>query len=290
LIVPWVPGGGTDILARAIAQNLSLTLGQPFVVDNRPGGGTTIGLNAAAKSAADGYTLVIATPDLTAAPALYSSLPFDPLNDFDPVALIVNHPLALVAPPSFPANSVGELVAYAKANPGKVFYASSGNGSAGHLGMELFKTKSGIDLVHVPYKSSAPAITAVLGGQPQLLLTGFSATMPHLQSGKLKALAYGGSRPVAKVPGVQTFDQQGFTGVLATNWYGVLAPRGTPRPIIDRLNGRLKEAMADPEMRKSLAALEADLTVGTPEEFGNLLKSEIPTWAAVVKASGAKLD
>ena len=290
LIVPWPPGGATDILGRLIANKLAASLGQAFIVDNKPGAGTTIGLDVVAKAKPDGYTLVLASPDLTIAPNLFPKLPFDPVKDFAPVALIVDYPLVLFVPPSFPPSSLSELLAYTKAHPGEVFYASSGNGSAGHLAMEQLKTKMGMGIVHVPYKGSAPAIFAVLAGQAQVILTGLAATMPHLQAGKLKPLAYGGKKLANSAVNVRTFDEQGVPGVLATNWVGVVAPNGTSSAIVDKLNAELKKAMAAREVHDSLAKFEADFTVTSPEELAMRIKDEVRTWAEIVRASGAKID
>lgn len=290
LIVPFAPGGTTDVVARAIAPKLGELLGQQVIVDNRPGGGTTIGTDALARSAPDGYTLMLATPDFAVNPSLYAKLPFDAQRDFTPVALIATYPLVLVANPALPAQSVKELIAFAKANPGRINYASGGNGSTPHLSGELFKALAGVDLTHVPYKGNGPAITDLLAGQVQLLFTGMPPVASFVKSGRLKLLAVTGGKRHATLPDVATVQEGGVPGYQVITWFGFLAAAGVPKPIVDRLNEDIGRALQAPDVRERLASLGADLSTSSPEAFGTLLREEIAKWSRVVKSAGIKVD
>jgi tripartite-type tricarboxylate transporter receptor subunit TctC len=290
LIVPFSPGGTTDIVARAIAPKLGELLGQNVIVDNRPGGGTTIGTDALAHSAPDGNTLMLATPDFTINPGLHAKLPYDSQRDFTPVALIATYPLVLVANPALPAQSVRELIANAKANPGRINYASGGNGSAPHLAGELFKSLAGVDLTHVPYKGNGPAITDLLAGQVQLLFTGLPPVAAFVKGDRLKVLAVTSSRRHASLPDVATVQEGGVPDYEVIVWFGFLAPGGVPRPIVDRLNANIGRALQAPDVRERLASLGADFETSSPEAFGTLLRDEIAKWSRVVKSAGIKVD
>ena len=290
LIVPFAPGGTTDVVARAIAPKLGELLGQQVIVDNRPGGGTTIGTDALARSAPDGYTFMLATPDFTINPSLHAKLPYDAQRDFAPLALIASYPLVLVANPALPAQSIAELIAFAKANPGRINYASGGNGSTPHLSGELFKALAGVDLTHVPYKGNGPAITDLLAGQVQLLFTGMPPVASFVKSGRLKLLAVTGAKRHTSLPDTATVQEGGVPGYEVVTWFGFLAPAGVPKPIVDRLNEDIGRALQAAEVRERLASLGADLGTSSPEAFAALLREEIAKWSRVVKSAGIKVD
>lgn len=290
LIVAFAPGGNTDVVARAIAPKLGELLGQQVVVDNRPGGGTTIGTEALARSAPDGYTLMLTGFDFTVNPSLRSKLPYDTQKDFTPIALIATYPMALVANPALPAQSVKELIAFAKANPGRVNYASAGNGSPGHLSGELLKSLAGVDLTHIPYKGSGAALADLLAGQVQLLFSGMPAVASFVQSGRLKLLAVTGTKRDPALPDVATVQEGGVPGYEVTSWLGFLAPAGVPRPIVDRLNAEIGRALQAADVRERLASMGGDLGASTPEAFGTRLREEISKWSRVVHGAGIKID
>lgn len=289
LIVPFPPGGSTDIFARPIAQKLSEALGQQVVVENRGGAGGTIGAEAAAKSAPDGYTLLMGhIGTLAVAPSLYPALPYDPLKSFAPVSMVATLPNVLVVNPSLEAKTVGELIAYAKAHPGKLAYGSGGNGSAAHIAFELFKQQTGTRIVHVPYRGTAPSVTDVIGGQVAMTMTGVPPVLAFIQAGKLRALGVSGRKRAEALPDVPTIDEAGVKDFDATQWYGIVAPAGTPAAIVERLNAEIRRILAMPDMRERLKSLGAEPAPTTPDEFRRYIASEIARWASVVKAAHMK--
>jgi tripartite-type tricarboxylate transporter receptor subunit TctC len=291
LIVPFSAGSAVDTLARIPAQKLSELWGQPVVVDNRVGANGTIGTEAAARAPADGHTLVLANDaGLATSPALYPKLPYDPARDFAPITLAASIPVVLVVNASFPASSVKELVSQAKANPGKIHYASGGNGSAQHLPMEMLKLAAGIDLVHVPYKGLAPAFNDVVSGQIPVMFAGMSNVFPHLKSGRIRALAIGSAQRSGAMPELQTMQEAGIAGFDYAAWAGFLAPAGTAPSIIDKVNTDLKNVLGMPEVRDKLAALGFEISPGTPQEFGALIRREMAKVAKVIKEAGIRAD
>jgi tripartite-type tricarboxylate transporter receptor subunit TctC len=291
IVVPFPPGGTTDVLARAAAQKLSDTLGQPAVVDNRPGAGGNIGAELVAKSPPDGYTLLMGTVGTHAInPALYPKMPYDHIRDFAPVILVAGVPNVLVINPSLPVNSVQELVAYARANPGKLNFASSGSGTSIHLSGELFKTAAGLSMTHVPYKGSAPALMDLIGGQVQLMFDNLPSALPQIKAGKLKALAVTSRERAPALPNVPTIAESGFPGFEASSWFGLLAPAGTPQPVIATINGEVAKWLASPDAKEKLLAQGANAAGGTPEDFAKHIAAETAKWQKVVKESGAKVD
>jgi len=291
LIVPFTPGGSTDILARAIGQKLAETWGQSVIIDNRPGAGGSIGMEMAAKAAPDGYTLVMGhVGTLAANPALYPKLPYDPVKDFAPITLIAMVPNVLVVGPAVPSQNVRELVALAKSKPGKLDYGSGGNGSAAHLATEYFKLKAGVDLQHIPYKGTAPALSDLLGGQIALMITGLPPVLPHVKAGKLRILGVASAQRLKGFPDIPTIAESGVPGYEATQWYGLLAPAATPKDIVAKLNSDAVKALKDPSVAERLAGEGAEPVGDTPEQFGAFIRSEIELWGKVIRATGAKVD
>ncbi|TXL75937.1 tripartite tricarboxylate transporter substrate binding protein [Vineibacter terrae] len=290
LIVPFAPGGTTDIVGRVLAQQLGEVWGQTVVVENRGGGGTVIGTEALARAPADGYSLMLATPDFTINPSLRRDLPYDPARDFSPVGMVASYPLVLVAHPSVPADSAAAFVALAKTRVGQLSYGSGGSGSSPHLSMELLKAKAGIDLVHVPYRGNGPAITDLLVGRIQVMFTGMPPVAGYVKDGRLKLLGSSGTKRMASAPDLRTIVEQGVPGFNVQTWFGVLAPAGTPQPIIDRVNDGLRQTMAMPKTQAGLAVLDADLTVSSPADFRRTLDTEITVWRDVVRISGARAE
>jgi tripartite-type tricarboxylate transporter receptor subunit TctC len=291
LVVPFPAGGTTDILARAVAQKLSEAWGQQVIVDNRPGAGGNIGSDLVAKSKPDGYTLLMGTVGTHAInPSLYKNMPYDHVKDFAPVILVAGVPNVLVVNASLPVHSVPELIAYAKANPGKLNFASSGNGTSIHLSGELFKAMTGVEMTHVPYKGSAPALTDLIGGQVQLMFDNLPSSLPFIKAGKLRALAVTSGARAAALPDLPTLAESGLPGFEASSWFGVLAPAGTPRDIVAKLNGAIAGWLASPEAKEKLLAQGAVAAGGTPDDFARHIAAETSKWAKVVKASGAHID
>jgi tripartite-type tricarboxylate transporter receptor subunit TctC len=291
LIVPFTPGGSTDILARLIGQKLTEAWGRQVVIDNRPGAGGNIGVDLAAKSPADGYTLVMGhIGTFGVNPTLYPKLPYDPIRDFQPITLVALVPNMLSVNPSLPAKSVKELVALARAKPGTINFGSGGNGSAAHLAGEYFKLLTQTDIVHIPYRGTAPAVTDLIAGQISMMITGVPPTLQFVKAGRLRALAVATGKRLPLLPDLPTIAEAGVPGYEATQWYGVLAPAGTPRPVINKLNSEIVKAIHGADVREKLAADAAEPVGNTPEEFGAFIKKEIARWAPVVKASGAKPD
>ena len=291
LIVPFPPGGSADILARAVGQKLAEGLGQPVVIDNRPGAGTAIGAEATAKAPPDGYTVMIGTVSSHAInPALNPGLKYDPVKDFAPISLVASIPFALLAHPSLAARSVPELVALAKAKPDALNFSSAGNGTSNHLAGELFKRMTGTSIVHVPYKGSAPALTDLVAGQVQLMFDLVLTAAPHVRSGAARALAVTGRERSAVLPGVPTVAESGVPGYEVSAWFGLFAPAGTPASVVSALAAETAKALRQPDLRERLAAQGADPITNTPEQFAAFVKEELAKWSGVVKASGMKVD
>lgn len=289
-MTPFPPGGGTDILARALAPRMSESLGGSVIVENRSGAGGLVGIEAVARATPDGYTLLLVSGSLTIIPSLFPNVRYDPVKDFTPVTLATRQPYIAVVHPSLPAKNIRELIALARARPGQVTYASAGSGGAGHLGMELLKTMVKVNIVHIPYKGSGPALIDVLGGHVSLMFASAPSAMPHIKTGRLRALAMTGSQQSAAVPGVPTIAESGLPGFETYGWYGVLAPAGTAPPIIARMHGAIIKAMAAPEVMERIVADGSEAVAGTPEQFADYIKRDIPKWAKVIKESGARAD
>jgi tripartite-type tricarboxylate transporter receptor subunit TctC len=290
IIVPFAAGGPADVYARFIGARLQESLGQPVVIDDRPGAGSIIGTDAVAKSAPDGYTLLMMSNTHTVNETLIPNKPYQLLRDFVPVATINYSDLVLVVHPSVGANSVAELIRIARANPGKLNYASSGPGTPYHMAGELFKATAGVDIVHIPYKGSSGARTDVLGGQVQMMFDAVPTMAEHAKTGKVKALGTTGKTRSAVLPGVPTIDEAGVTGYEAVIWLGLMAPKGTPPPIVAKLNGEIAKIQNRPEVRQEWIAQGALPLTMTPDEFGRYLNDDIVKWERIVKISGAKPD
>ncbi|HZE59798.1 MAG TPA: tripartite tricarboxylate transporter substrate binding protein [Burkholderiales bacterium] len=291
LIVPFPPGGGTDISARTVANKLSEGGKWTFVVENKPGAGGNLGMEQAAKSAADGYTLVIGqTSNLAINPALYAKLPYDPLRDLSPVALIVSAPVVLVVNANSKYESLADLVAAARKDPGAVTYASPGNGTVSHLAGEQLQRAAVVKLTHVPYKGASQALTDTLGGQVQSFMSSVPSALGQLRGGKLRALAVTSAKRSPELPAVPTVAESGYPGFEASTWYGLLAPAGTPAPIVARLNAEVNRVLATPEVRGRLASEGGDTLGGSPERFAAFLAAEHAKWGRAVRESGAKAD
>jgi len=291
LVVAFTPGGPSDVLARILGKKLEKSLGQPFVIDNRPGGGGNIAAEAVARAAPDGYTLLMGNNSILATNAsLFKSLNYDAEKDFIPISLIGSQPNILVVNPSVPARSMAELIALAKTNPGKLNCANSGYGAAAHLAAELFKAEAHVDIVSVSYKGAAPALQDLIAGHVQMMFATSGSVVGHLKSGTLRPLAVTTLKRTPLLPDVPTVDELGIKGFDATTWHGLVAPAGTPPDIVAALYRATVEALADPATHAALADLGVDIVGNSPPEFAAYIRSEIPKWAAVVKASGAHLD
>ncbi|MBI3702568.1 MAG: tripartite tricarboxylate transporter substrate binding protein [Rhizobiales bacterium] len=289
LVVPFPPGGPNDIIARVIGQRMSELLGQQIVIDNRGGAGGVVGTDAVAKAAPDGYTIGICSAGAIAISAsLVEKVPYDSTKDLTPITLVATVPELLVVPESLPVKTFQELVAMAKAQPGKLNFASSGPGSMPHLAGELLKINAKIDIVHVPYRGAAPAVNDLLGGQVQMVFLDTPVLLPHIKSGKFRALAVAAKERAPSVPDVPTMGELGLASVDAENWYGMVGPANLPKDIVDKLNKAAADAMKSPEVIAKLSPQGAKLVGDSPEKFGAFIKSEIVKWGAVVKASGAK--
>jgi len=291
LIVPFPAGGAADVMARGMAQRLGSELGQQIIVDNRGGAGGAPAAEAAARSAPDGYTLFFGTMGTQAInPALYPKLRYDPLKDFAPISLTHITPRVLVVGPSVSARSIAELVAQAKAKPGTLTYGSAGNGSSSHLSGALFETLAGVNMVHVPYKGSAPLLVDVLAGRIDMTFDSYTVYEEHIKTGKVRALGVTSKARMGALPQVPTIAESGLKGYDVSNWLGVLAPAGTPKDVVATLHAALGRAMATPALKQQLVALGIEPTFGTPEEFAALIRAELPKWADIVKRSGASAD
>jgi len=291
IVVPFPAGGTTDILARVTASALSSEFGQSVVVDNRGGAGGNIGAALAAKAPADGHTLLMGTVGTHAINAyLYKKMPFDPIKDFQPLSRVAGVPNILVVHPAQPFKTVGELIAHARANPGKLSYASSGSGTSIHLSGELFKTLAKVDMVHVPYKGSAPALTDLLGNQVALMFDNLPSSIQHVRSGKLRALAVTTLTRSPELPNLPTIAESGLPGYDASSWFGLFVPAGTPAPVVARLNGAIVKVLNLPDVKKKAAEQGADVHPESPEQFAAFIAAENTKWSKVVKESGATAD
>jgi tripartite-type tricarboxylate transporter receptor subunit TctC len=289
LIIPFPPGGSNDVVGRMIAQHLSDRLGQQVVVDNRGGAGGIIGTEAASKAAPDGYTLLVISIAHAVSPWLYQ-LHYDPIKSFTPVAILASGPNVLVVHPSLPVHSVGELIALAKEKPGELNYASAGIGSFQHLSGELFKLIAGVDIVHVPYKGGGPAMTDVLGGHTRIMFSSLVQTTPFVLNGQLRALGTSGAKRNPALPDVPTIEEAGLPGYEATNWWGVVAPAGTPAAIVEKLHREIAAVQNLPQTKEQFATQGADIVQMTQAEFGTFIEKEINKWERVVKESGMKAE
>lgn len=290
LVVPYPPGGPTDIVARVVAQKLQEQMGQPFVIDNKPGAGANTGAEAVARSAPDGYTLLVATTAHAINPSLFSKLTYQLLKDLTPVSQLTSGPLVIVANPALPAQNIQELIALAKGKSGGLNFGSSGNGQSTHLSAELFSAMAGVKMSHVPYKGSAPALTDVMAGQTDLMFDTMLSAMPHVKAGKLKALAVTSSQRSPVAPNIPTVAESGLPGYEAIAWNGILAPAGTPKEVIARLNTELRKVLENPDVRQRFEAQGFAASWNSPTDFGNFLQAEVGKWAKVVQVSGAKVD
>ena len=290
LVVVYPPGGGIDLLARAMGQQMAESWGQPIVVDNRPGAGTTIGAAVVAKAPPDGYTLLMTDVSFAITPGLYSTLPYDAQKSFAPISLVNLVTDVLVVHPALPATTVKELVAYAKANPGKVLYASAGNGTLNHLAPEMLKAMAGIDLVHVPFKGAVAALTDVMSGRQQVYIGALVSTVPQIKAGRVRAIAITGKQRSALLPDLPTVAESGLPDYDVSAWYGILAPAGTPRPLIQAVHLQVTKALQSPGVRQQLVEQGSEAVGSTPEQFGAFIASEIKKWGAAVKAARAKVD
>ena len=292
IVVPYPAGGGIDLISRAMGNQLSQRWGQPVVIENKPGSGTIVAAEGVAKAAPDGYTLMVTTDStISVNPHLYARLPYDPVKDFAPITQMVLLNQLLLANAAVPANSLKELIAYAKANPGKLNYASYGSGSQPHLAMEMLKSQAGMDIVHVPYKGIPQAVPAAIAGEVQLTFSGAASSIAHIKGGRLKAIAIGGKSRLFMLPEVPTFTEGGFPEVPANAWFGLFAPAGTPREVVMKLNAELVKMLKEPEFnQKEVVAKGYELVANTPEEFSAFLVTDSQRNARAVKVSGAKAE
>ena len=291
IVVPQAPGAQSELFARMLGQKLSESLGQSVINDPRPGAGGAIGAEVAARAAPDGYTLLFGTNSTHGSnPALYARLPYDPVRDFAPIALTVGMPYVLSVHPSLPVTSLKQLIAFAKSKPGQLYYASAGNGSTHHLSGELFKSMARISIVHVPYKGGPPATAATVGGEVSMLFNTVGSVQPSVKNGRLRALAVTTTSRSGALPDVPTMAEAGLPGFEMQSWFGLLAPAGTPRPIISRLNAETNKALNTPDMKSAVAAMGANIMSGSPEQFADHIKSEIGRIGEIVKAAGIKTE
>jgi tripartite-type tricarboxylate transporter receptor subunit TctC len=291
IVVPYAPGGGTDILARRLGAELGKRFGLPIIIDNRQGGATAIGTEVVARAAPDGYTILVTGSTHPVLPALYPKLPFDPVRDFEPITLFANSPAVLLVNPTLPVKNLKEFLAYAKARHDPLDYGSSGYGGTGHLGMELLKQMAGINLVHIPYTSGAPAMTALLAGQVSVMINNITASVPQIKAGRVRALGVTTKTRTPALPDIPTVAEAGdLPDFEVSAWFGALAPAKTPRFIVDRLNKELNEIVATPEIRKVFAE-QGDEAVGdTPEQFGQIIRSDVERWRRVLKAANIRAE
>jgi len=289
-IIPYAPGGGTDVVARLIGQELSSALGQQVIADNRPGAGGTVGTNITARSKPDGYTMVLNGSSVALAPTLFKNLPYDTLADLSPVGLVASQANILAVHPSLPARTVKELLALARAKPGAINYASGGIGAANHLATELLKLMSNTSFTHVPYKGTGPSMIDLLSGQVEMTIAVMATVLPYAKAGRLRALAVTGKNRSPAIPDVPTLAEAGVPGYEYDTWYGIQFPAKTPRPIVDRMNGELTRILGQPQVLDRYASLGLDPMTSTPEEFAALMRAEIPKWAKVIKAAGLNVQ
>jgi tripartite-type tricarboxylate transporter receptor subunit TctC len=289
-IVPFPPGGAMDSMARTLGEKLSISMKQPVIVENRPGAGGSIGSNLVARAAPDGHTIMIVSIGQAVNPSIYPKLPYDATKDFEPVSLVGVVPNILVAHPLVKANNVKELIALAKAQPGKITYASAGNGTTVHLAAELFNSMAGVDIVHVPYKGSAPAVTDLMGGQVDIMFDSLSSAKPYIETGKLKALAVTTTKRSKAFPNVPTVAESGLPGYELSGWYAVFVPGKTPKPIVDRLHSELVKALKQDDVRSRFALIGAEPVGSSPQELAATLKTETARWEKIVRERNIKAD
>jgi len=291
LVVPFPAGGTTDILAREVGQRLSVSLGQSVIVDNRPGAAGNIGSELVAKSAPDGYTLLMATVGTHAInPSLYARMPYDHVKDFTPVVLVAGVPNVLEVTPSLPVYTVADLIKLAKEKPGQINFASSGSGTSIHLSGELFKTMAGVDMTHVPYKGSAPAIADLIGGQVQVMFDNLPSSLPQIKAGKLRAIAVTSAQRAPALPEVPTIAESGLPGFEASSWFGIAAPKDTPAEIVDSVNRQTNAGLADPTIKARLLDMGGMLLTGSPVDFGKLIADETEKWGKVIREAGIRAE
>ncbi len=290
-VVPFPPGGGTDLISRVIAAELAKLWGVQVVADNRPGGGGTLGLGIAAKTLADGYTIVLGqASNIAVAPGLYAKLPYDPVRDLQPITQVIATPIVIVSHPSFPAKNAKELVAYAQARPGAITFGSPGNGTIGHLSLEMLKSMAKINLLHIPYKGASLAITELIGGQIVIYGSSMPPALPLVNAGKLRALGVTSAKRLAPLPAVPTVAESGVGGYEAVNWYGVLTPAGTPKEVVAKLHADVVRVLKQADVQERFRGEGGDIVGNTPEEFAAFIRKEVPKWSAVVKDAGVKVD
>jgi len=291
LVVPFPPGGGTDIIARETSQRVAAATGWTFVVDNKPGAGGNLGVDAVAKASPDGYTIVLGqTSNIAINPTLYAKMPYDSQKDLAPIVVLATAPLVMVTAASKPYKTLADTVSAAKAKPSQINFASPGNGTVAHLTAEMFQKAAGVTTQHVPYKGAAQAMTDVVSGTVDLYMSSVPTLLGHIKQGKVRALAVTSAKRVDNLPDVPTINESGYKGFDATSWFGLLAPAGTPKDVIARINAEFNKALKTPELSKRLSDEGADPAGGTPEQFVALIKDDIPRWGKLVKESGAKVD
>ena len=290
VIVPFAPGGPSDTIARLVSQKLSAATGQTFVPENRAGAGGMIGADIVAKALPDGYTVLLTALPFTITPSLYKKVPYDATRDFIPVTLIASGPMMLVVHPSVPANNLRELIALAKAQPGKLNYGSAGSGSSAHIATEYFAMLAGVKMTHVPYKGGGPAMSDLLGGQLSLLIEAMPLVLPHVKAGRIKAIAISGTKRAAAAPDSPTFEEQGLRGYDMATWQGMWLPAGTPKEVVARLHGEVVKAIAAPDMKERLAELGVEPVGDSPEHFAAFVQAEIEKWAKVVRETGMRVE
>jgi len=289
IVAPVQPGGGVDLVARTIGERLQAAFGQSVIVENQSGGGGVVASLAVARAAPDGYTLMVGYVGTHGTNPAVRKLPFDAVKDFTPIAMVGGTPNVFVVPPSVPATTLQEFVAYAKANPGKLSYGSSGPGTLTHLAMEQFKVATGVDLIHVPYRGIGPAFTDILGGRTQAMLPGLAAALPHIQAGKVKPLGVTGKARHRLLPNVPTFEEQGYRDFDGVQWYGIVGPANIPAPIVAKLNEQIRRDLADPALRERLSSEALDPMPMTPAQFGDYMRADIAHWSALAKARNIEL-
>jgi tripartite-type tricarboxylate transporter receptor subunit TctC len=289
IVVPFTPGGSNDLLGRVIAQKFTEAWGQPAIIDNRPGGGSTIGIEVVVRAAPDGYTLLTTSGGIAINVSLYK-LSFNPVTDLTPVALLAQMPYLLTVNPSLPAKSVQDLIKLAKAQPGKLVYSTSGAGTSSHLTMEMFKSAAKLDMLHVPYKGGAPSVTAVMSGEAQMTFNVITGTLPYVKSGKMRAIGVSSAKRAEVAPEIPTIAESGLPGFEVLAWYNMFAPAKTPRPIVNRINGEINRMLQLPDVRERFRALGVSPLSGTPEDLGKLLKSEIVRYGKLIKETGIKIE
>jgi tripartite-type tricarboxylate transporter receptor subunit TctC len=289
-IVPYAPGGSSDVLARTLGQKLGTSLGQTFVVDNRPGAGSMVGTDIAAKATPDGYTIILSDMPHTINPSIYTKVPYDPLQDFAPITTVGVSPMFLFVNPAVKAQNVKEFIALAKAQPGKLSIASGGTGATTHLMAELLQSHAGIKLTHVPYKGAGPALTDVVAGQIPATFTSMATAAPFAQSGRLRILGVTSAKRLAAFPEVPTFEESGVSGMIVEHWWGVMAPAGVPKPVVEKLRGAIVNAVNSPDVRERFSALAVEPRTNTPQDFRALLETDVKRWAKVVRDAGIKIE